>query len=81
MRRLGIAAVGTPTTFALIALYYVSGLILLDRRHTQTRLGRFLPARSHDAINRLLRVMPLWTRSLMEALIGWIELRREGMLG
>ena len=79
LRCLSIDGMGTPTTFALIALY-VSGLILLDRRHTQTRLGRFLPARSHDAINRLLRVMPLSTRSLMEALIGWIK-RRKGILG
>jgi hypothetical protein len=72
LRRLGIGAVGTPTTFALIALY-VSGLILLDRRQRQTRLARFLPARSHDAINRLLRVTPLSSRSLMGALIGWIR--------
>ncbi len=70
LRHLGIGTVGTPTTFALIALY-VSGLIFLDRRPTQTRLGRFLPARSHDAINRLLRVTPLSSRALMGALIGW----------
>lgn len=74
LRRLGIGAVGTPTTFALIALY-VSGLILIDRR--QTRLARFLPARSHDAINRLLRVTPLSSRSLMGALIGWIRRCRQ----
>jgi hypothetical protein len=41
--RLGIATVGSPTTAALIALY-VTGLILLDARPTQTRLARFLPA-------------------------------------
>ena len=80
LRHLGIGTVGTPTTFALIALY-VSGLILLDRRPTQTRLGRFLPARSHDAINRLLRVMPLSSRALMGSLIGWVRRQEEGAPG
>jgi hypothetical protein len=70
--------VGTPTTAALIALY-VSGLILLDGRQTQTRVARFLPARAHDALNRLLRVMPLSTRALMALLGEWV--RRSGMDG
>jgi hypothetical protein len=61
--RLGIATIGSPTTVALIALY-VTGLILLDARPTQTRLARFLPGRCHDALNRLLRTSPLSTRSL-----------------
>jgi len=61
--RLGISGVGSPTTVALIALY-VSGLILLDGRQTQTRVALFLPGRAHDALNRLLRVMPLSTRAL-----------------
>jgi hypothetical protein len=34
--QLGIATVGTPTTLALVALY-VTGLVLLDARPTQTR--------------------------------------------
>jgi hypothetical protein len=45
---------GSPTAVALLALY-VTGLILLDVRQTQTRVTRFLPGRCHDALNRLLR--------------------------
>jgi hypothetical protein len=48
----------------LIALY-MTGLILLDGRPTQTRLARFLPGRRHDALNRLLRVQPWSTRALL----------------
>ncbi len=48
----------------------MTGLILLDARPTQTRLARFLPGRCHDALNRLLRVMPLSTRSLLGLLIA-----------
>jgi len=65
--------VGTPTTSALIALY-VSGLILLDGRQTQTRVAPFLPAWAHDALNRLLRVMPPSTRALMVLLGKWVRL-------
>jgi hypothetical protein len=68
---LGVGSLASPTTTALIALY-VTGLILLDARPTQTRLTRFLPGRCHDALNRLLRVMPLSTRSLLGLLIAKI---------
>jgi DDE superfamily endonuclease len=70
------AVVGSPTTVALIALY-VSGLVLLDGRQTQTRVALFLPSRAHDALNRLLRVMPLSTRALMGLLIAFCK-RRQG---
>jgi hypothetical protein len=33
----------------------------------------FLPGRAHDALNRLLRVMPLSTRALMGVLVGWVK--------
>jgi hypothetical protein len=66
--RLGIGVLGSPTTLVLIALY-VSGLILLDERQTQTRVALFLPGRCHDALNRLLRVTALSTRKLMGLLI------------
>jgi DDE superfamily endonuclease len=75
LRRLDIAGVGSPTTIALIALY-VAGLILLDGRQTQTRVALFLPGRAHDALNRLLRVMPLSTRTLMGLLIALCKKRR-----
>jgi hypothetical protein len=52
--QLSIATVGSPTTAILIALY-VTGLVLLDARPTQTRVTRVLPGRCHDALNRLLR--------------------------
>jgi hypothetical protein len=58
-------AVGAnPTLFGLIALY-VTGLVLLDARPSQTRISQVLPAREHDALNRLLRTVPLSTRALM----------------
>lgn len=65
LRRLQMAQLGTPTMVALVALM-VTGLILLDKRQTQTRVAAFLPGRCHDALNRLLRTMPLSTRALME---------------
>ena len=76
--QLGAATVGSPTTSVLIALY-VTGLVLLDARPTQTRVTRVLPGRCHDALNRLLRVTPLSTRSLMGLLVAWV--RRSGMPG
>ncbi len=62
------AEIGSPTTAALVALY-VAGLVLLDARPTQTRVSRVLPGRGHDALNRLLRTMPLSTRALMGGLL------------
>ena len=76
VRRIGVEEVGTPTMVILIALY-VAGLILLDGRQTQTRVALFLPGRAHDALNRLLRVMPLSTRALMGALVAWVKRRGE----
>jgi hypothetical protein len=67
----GAATVGSPTTTVLICLY-VTGLVLLDARPTQTRLARFLPGRCHDALNRLLRATPWSTRALMRLLITWV---------
>jgi hypothetical protein len=59
------AAVGAnPTLCGLVALY-VTGLLLLDARPSQTRISHVLPAREHDALNRLLRTVPLSTRALM----------------
>jgi hypothetical protein len=65
----GSAVAGQPTLFGLLALY-VTGLLLLDARPTQPRIAERLPARSHDALNRLLRTMPWSTRALLRALIG-----------
>src|SRR5207302_1813536 len=77
---LGAAQLGSPTLFGLIALT-VSGLILLDARQTQTRVSALLPARAHDALNRLLRALPLSTRALMRCLIRFAAgLDQEGYL-
>ena len=76
--QLGVGSIASPTTVVLIALY-VTGLVLLDARPTQTRLARFLPGRCHDALNRLLRVQPWSTRALAGLLIGWV--RRSGTPG
>jgi len=69
---LGIVVLGSPTLVGLIGLY-VTGLILLDVRQTQTRVAHFLPARFHDALNRLLRLMPLSTRATMGLLVTWVK--------
>ena len=79
LSQLGIAEIGSPTTAALVGLY-VTGLILLDVRQTQTRVTRFLPARCHDALNRLLRLMPFSTRALMALLIAWAQRQPLGYL-
>jgi hypothetical protein len=75
---LSLAALGSPTLVGLIGLY-VTGLILLDVRQTQTRVTHFLPARCHDALNRLLRLMPLSTRATVGLLIMWAK--RLGLTG
>lgn len=67
---LGVGVLGSPTLAVLLALY-VTGLILLDARQTQTRVARFLPGRCHDALNRLLRCLPLSTRQLMSLLTAF----------
>jgi hypothetical protein len=52
---IGLAACFSTTQFHIIALY-LTGLILLDKRQNNCRISRWLPALSHDAINRFLRV-------------------------
>jgi len=70
LQAMGVSAAvgGNPTAFGLVGLY-VAGLVLLDARPTQVRISERLPARSHDALNRLLRTSPLSTRALMGGLL------------
>jgi hypothetical protein len=68
LRALGATALGGPLLFDLFCLY-ISGLILLDKRQNCTRITKYLPGRYHDALNRLLRVIPLSTRVIMDLLI------------
>jgi hypothetical protein len=80
IQTLGCAQLGTPTLVALLTLA-VTGLIVLERRPTQTRVARSLPARSHDALNRLLRTMPWSTRQLLRLLMSFAtSLDQEGYL-
>jgi DDE superfamily endonuclease len=73
---------GSPTVFGLVALY-VTGLVLLDARPSQTRISHALPAREHDALNRLLRTVPLSTRALLAGTMVLVAAlsRRLGTLG
>ena len=81
LQQLGVVAAvgGHPTAFGLIALY-VTGLVLLAARQTQPRISAVLPARGHDALNRLLRTMPLSTRALMGGLL-WFARQLSQCLG
>mgnify|MGYP000113341425 CR=1 FL=1 len=78
LTRLQVGAICTPTQLALIGLY-IAGLILLDVDQTNTRITQYLPARCHDALNRLLRVMPFSSRALLQCCAAWV--RRQGVLG
>src|SRR5262249_53004967 len=78
LQRLHLVAAlrGSPTTFGLVALY-VTGLLLLDGHPTQARIRVALPARCHDALNRLLRTGPVSTRAVLAGLLWFVqELRR-----
>jgi SRSO17 transposase len=64
-----------------LVVLYVTGLILLDRRQNARRIARWLPARAHDAFNRLLRVHAVSTRALMRCFVEWGKcMGREGYL-
>ncbi len=68
LRALGATALGSSLLFDLFCLY-ITGLILLDKRQNCTRITKYLPGRHHDALNRLLRIIPLSTRVIMDLLI------------
>ena len=72
LRVLGLGATLPPLVFGLMAIY-ITGLLLLERRQNGTRIAHWLPARAHDALNRLLRTHQLSTRRMMKALIGWAK--------
>ncbi len=80
LRRLRVYELGSPTLLVLMT-WTVTGLLLLDARPTQTRVARVLPGRCHDALNRLLRTMPLSTRALSALLLAFAKrLGRDGYL-
>jgi hypothetical protein len=63
-----------------LACLYVCGLIALDTHQTNCRIARFLPARCHDALNRLLRKVAFSTASLMALLVRVAKTLGEGYL-
>jgi SRSO17 transposase len=76
---IGLGAALSPLVLALVVLY-VTGLLLLDRRQNGTRIADWLPARAHDALNRLVRSHELSTRALMKSVIGWARRLGTGYL-
>jgi hypothetical protein len=56
----------------VIALY-VTGLILLEKGQTAVRIATVLPGRAHDALNRLLRILPWSAHQLILGLIRWVQ--------
>lgn len=72
LKAFGFGAALCPLTFSLVAVY-ITGLLLLDRRQNGTRIADWLPARAHDAINRLLRTHEMSTRALMGTIIDWAK--------
>jgi hypothetical protein len=72
LKAFGFGATLCPLTSSLMAVY-ITGLVLLDRRQNGTRIADWLPARAHDAINRLLRTRAISTRALMGTIIDWAK--------
>lgn len=70
LKMLGLGTVLSPLVFSLMAVYVV-GLLLLDRRQNGTRIADWLPARAHDALNRLVCKHAVSTRALMKVIIAW----------
>jgi hypothetical protein len=79
LKILGVGSILSPLSFGLLAIY-ICGLLLLDRRQTATRLADWLPARAHDAINRLLTQRSLSTRALFQAILAWAGRLGKGYL-
>ena len=79
LKVVGLKVILSPLVFSLMAIY-ITGLILLDRRQNGTRISNWLPARAHDAINRLLRIHKVSTRAMMRAVIGWGKQLGKGYL-
>ena len=79
LKALGLGTVLSPLSFALLAMY-ITGLVLLDRRQNGTRIADWLPARCHDAINRLLRTHDISSRALMKTVTAWAKRLGTGYL-
>jgi hypothetical protein len=60
---------GRPRRMVELMALYVAGLILLEKGQTAVRIATILPARAHDALNRLLRVLPWSPQRLVLGLV------------
>jgi DNA-binding XRE family transcriptional regulator len=69
---------GRPHRVGTLMALYVAGLILLGKGQTAVRMATVLPVRAHDALNRLLRVLPWSPYRLILGLIRWIPQVGEG---
>ena len=64
---------GRPHRVLEVMALYVTGLILLEKGQTAVRIATVLPGRAHDALNRLLRVLPWSPQHLILGLIRWVQ--------
>jgi hypothetical protein len=70
---------GRPRHLVELMGLYIAGLLLLEKSQTAVRIATVLPARTHDALNRLLRVLPWSSQQLITGLIRWVQ--RQGTTG
>lgn len=64
---------GRPRRLVEVMALYVTGLILLEKGQTAVRIATVLPGRAHDALNRLLRVLPWSPHQLILSLVRWVQ--------
>lgn len=79
LKRLGVGSCMSALSLSLLALY-ICGLLLHEKNQNATRMALWLPARAHDAINRLLTQHRLSTRQLFGCLIEWAKRLGRGYL-
>jgi len=66
---------GRPRRLVELMALYVAGLILLEKGQTAVRITTLLPARAHDALNRLLRVLAWSPQRLLTGVLRWVQRR------
>jgi len=64
---------GRPCRLVEVMALYVTGLILLEKGQSAVRIATVLPGRAHDALNRLLRVLPWSPHHLVLSLVRWVQ--------
>ena len=64
---------GQPRRLVEVMALYVTGLTCWKRARTAVRIAMVLPGRAHDALNRLLRVLPWSPHQLILSLVRWVQ--------